>query len=413
MKLAFDIARRYLYAKKSQNIINVISMISVFGVLTGSMALVIVLSVFNGVHGLMGELYTAFDPDLKVVPVSGKVISTDSIAYEQIKQTKGVLQLSETLEHQALLRFRKRKVPGIIMGVDSLFNKVTNIDSIMIDGKYELKYKSEFRGVIGKRLADQLAIRLNFVTPLSMYVPKRKGSVNLMTPQNAFRQEYLSPSGFFAVNQEEYDGQYLLVDIEQARRLLQYDNTTISSLAIKVNQEEASIEQVEKAIQTLVGSQMDVLNQQEQHAAFYKVMKVEKLMAYIILSFIIAIAAFNIVANLAMLIYEKKESIFTLKSMGADKRLITRIFMTEGWLISVVGIVIGSMLGIVFVLIQQHFGIIKFIGNGSYITDAYPVALQWSDVLIVIITVSTISALAAWYPVRVIVGRYYSEPASE
>lgn len=412
MKLAFDIARRYLYAKKSQNIINVISMISIFGVLTGSMALVIVLSVFNGVHGMMEGLYTAFDPDLKVVPASGKVISTDSIAYQDIKQSEGVLHVAEVLEHQALLRFRNRKIPGMVMGVDTLFNKVSSIDSIMIDGKYELKYKSEFRGVIGKRLADQLAIRLNFVTPLSMYVPKRKGNVNLMAPQNAFKQEYLSPSGFFAINQEEYDGQYLLVDIEQARRLLQYDDKIISSLAIKV-EDGIEIGRVEKRIQALVGPQMDVLNQQEQHAAFYKVMKVEKLMAYIILSFIIAIAAFNIVANLAMLIYEKKESIFTLKSMGADKRLITRIFMTEGWLISVAGIIIGSLLGIVMVLIQQHFGIIKFIGSGNYITDAYPVILQWTDVILVIITVSIISALAAWYPVRVIVGRYYAESNSE
>lgn len=412
MKLALDIARRYLYAKKSQNIINIISMISVFGVLTGSMALVIVLSVFNGVNGLMGQLYTAFDPDLKVVPVSGKVISTDSIAYEQIKSLEGVSHVSEVLEHQALLKFRQRKIPGIILGVDSMFNKVNSIDSIMVDGKYELKYKSEYRGVIGKQLADQLAIRLNFVTPLSMYVPKRKGNVNLAAPQNAFRQEYLSPSGFFAVYQEEYDGQYLIIDIGQARRLLQYDDKIVSTLAIKVK-EGANKEDVEKQIQSLVGNQMDVLNQQEQHAAFYKVMKVEKLMAYIILSFIIAIAAFNIVANLAMLIYEKKESIFTLKSMGADRSLITRIFMTEGWLISVVGIIVGSLVGVLIVLIQQHFGIIKFIGNGNYITDAYPVALQLSDVVLVIVTVSIISALAAWYPVRIIVGKYYSESTSE
>jgi len=411
MKLAFDIAKRYLYAKKSQNIINIISMISVLGVLTGSMALIIVLSVFNGVHGFMGELYTAFDPDLKAVPTSGKVISTDSIAYEQLKQMDEVESVSEVFEHQALLKFRKRKISGVIMGVDSAFNKVSKIDSIIVDGKYELRYKQEYRGVIGKRLADQLAIRLNFVTPLSIYVPKRLGNVNLMTPQNAFKQDYLSPAGMFAVNQEEYDGQYLLIDINQARKLLQYDDKIVSSLAIKIK-DDADIIKAEKKIQDLLGLKMDVLNQQEQHASFYKVMKVEKLMAYIILSFIIAIAAFNIVANLAMLIFEKKESIFTLKSMGADKQLITRIFMMEGWLISLVGILIGSLLGIILVLIQQHFGLVKFMGNGHYVTDAYPVALEWMDVLTVIITVAIISALAAWYPVRVIVSKYYSEPSA-
>ncbi|MCG8582031.1 MAG: FtsX-like permease family protein [Bacteroidales bacterium] len=407
MKLAFEIARRYLYAKKSQNIINIISMISVFGVLTGSMALVIVLSVFNGVHNFMGDLYTAFDPNFKLVPSSGKVISTDSINYEKLKQADDVLFVSEILEHQALLKFRTRKIPGVVYGVDSNFNKVSSIDSIIIDGKYELKYKSEYRGVIGKRLADQLAIRLNFVTPLSMYVPKRKGNINMMNPNNAFKQEYLSPSGFFAVYQEEYDGQYLIVDIEQARRLLQYDDKTISSLAIKVK-DDANLENAEKEIQSIVGSSMDVLNQQEQHVEFYKVMKVEKLFSYLILSFIIAIAAFNIVANLAMLIFEKKESIFTLKSMGADQKLITRIFMMEGWLISLVGILAGTFLGIIVVLIQEHFGIIKFMGSGHYITDAYPIALEWLDVIVVIITVSIISALAAWYPVRVIVNKYYS-----
>ncbi|WP_430811835.1 MULTISPECIES: FtsX-like permease family protein [unclassified Carboxylicivirga] len=409
MKLAFEIARRYLYAKKSQNIINLISMISVFGVLTGSMALVIVLSVFNGLHGLMGELYTAFDPDLKIVPTSGKVISLDTLPYHALLENDEILHISETLEHQALLKFRNRKIPGVILGVDSMFNKVSRIDSIIIDGEYALKYKSEYRGVIGKQLADQLAIRLNFVTPLSIYAPRRKGKVNLMTPQSAFRQEYLSPAGFFAVNQAEYDGQYLIMDIAQARKLLEYDDNIVSALAVK-GKETADLKKLEKDIQTLLGDRVKVLNQQEQHASFYKVMKVEKLMAYMILSFIIAIAAFNIVANLAMLIYEKKESIFTLKSMGANKQLITRIFMMEGWLISLVGILVGSALGVAIVLIQQQYGIIQFVGGGSYITDAYPVALRAADVLLVIITVAIISALAAWYPVRVIVGKYYSTP---
>ena len=408
MNLSFTIAKRYLYAKKSQNIINVISMISVFGVLTGSMALVIVLSVFNGLHGFMGQLYTNFDPHLKLVPTSGKVISTDSIDFTKIKQTKGILHISEALEHQALLKFRKRKMPAIVMGVDEQFNSVSDIDSIMIDGAFQLKHKSEFRGVIGKRLADQLAIRLNFVTPLTMYVPKRKGSVNMMAPQNAFRQEYISPSGFFAVNQDEYDSQYLIIDIEQARRLFQYDSSTVSSLNIKIDNHD-DISAIEKELQKIVGDKMEVLNQEEQHSAFYKVMKVEKLMAYLILSFIIAIAAFNIVASLAMLIYEKKESIFILKSMGADRQLITRIFLIEGWLISLVGVLIGTLIGIFLVLIQEHYGLVKFIGDGHYITDAYPVSLQLTDVLIVIATVSSIGFLAAWYPVRVIVRKYYSE----
>ncbi len=408
MNLSFTIAKRYLYAKKSQNIINIISIISVFGVLTGSMALVIVLSVFNGLHGFMGQLYTAFDPDLKLVPTSGKVISTDSVNFDKIKQTEGVLHISEVLEHQALLKFRKRKMPAIVMGVDEQFNIVSDIDSIIVDGKYQLKHKSEFRGVIGKRLADQLAIRLNFVTPLTLYVPKRKGNVNMMSPQNAFQQEYISPSGFFEVMQDEYDSQFLIIDIKQARRLFQYDSTTVSSINIKLDKT-CNVHAVEKELQAILADKMDVLNQEEQHPSFYKVMKVEKLMAYLILSFIIAIAAFNIVASLAMLIFEKKESIFTLKSMGANQQLITRIFLIEGWLISLVGVLAGTLVGVILVLIQQYFGVVKFIGEGHYITDSYPVSLQLSDIFIVIITVSTIGFLAAWYPVRVIVKKYYSE----
>ena len=408
MKLAFGIARRYLIAKKSQNIINVISMISVMGVVTGSMALLVVLSVFNGLHDFIGNLYGAFDPDLKVVPATGKVMSLDSLNKAALEKVDGVLNITELLEDQALLKFDKRQMPGVILGVDSLFNKVCGVDSIIIDGSFSLQEKGENRGVVGSILADQMAIRLNFVSPLVIYVPKRTSSINMMSPQNAFQTEYLQPTGVFEVKQQEYDGKYVLVNIQQARRLFEYKEDVVSALGIKVDSK-YSLSKVQDQIQEITGSHTLVLDKEQQHESFYKMMKVEKLMAFLILSFILVIAAFNIIGTLSMLIFEKKESIFTLKNMGADKQLITRIFLIEGWLISLMGVFVGLMLGVVLVVIQQQFGLVRFQGGGTFITDAYPVKLNIADILLVLVTVSTIGFLAAWYPVKVIVKRYYSE----
>jgi ABC-type lipoprotein release transport system permease subunit len=407
MKLEFNIARRYLFAKKSQNIINVISMISVVGILTGSAALIVVLSVFNGLHGFIGDLYSSFDPDIKISAVKGKVFSLDSVDVDRIKKVPGVIAMSEVLEDNALLKFSKRQMPGTVVGVDDNYHKVTGIDTIMYDGTFRTKFKKENQGVLGYVLADQLSVRLNFVTPLSMYAPRRTGRINMANPQNAFRTEYISPVGIFMVKQIEYDSQYLIINIAQARRLFEYDSTVVSSLQIKVN-DYSRVGQVKKELSAILGDGYKIADRQEQHASFYKMMQLEKLMAFLILSFILLIAAFNIIGTLSMLIFEKKESIFTFRSMGATKRMITRIFLIEGWMISLVGVITGLVIGIALVLAQQHYGFLKFQGGGSFIVDAYPVALEWSDVILVLVTVSTIGLLGAWYPVRVIVDKYYN-----
>jgi ABC-type lipoprotein release transport system permease subunit len=407
MKLAFNIALRYLFAKKSQNIINVISMISVIGILTGSAALIVVLSVFNGLHGFIGSLYSSFDPDIKVSTVKGKVFSLDSVDVDKIKNIPGIASYSEILEDNALLKFGKRQMPGTIIGVDDNYHKVTGIDTIMYDGNFRTKYKNENQGVLGYVLADQLSVRLNFVTPLSMYAPRRTGRINMANPQNAFRTEYISPVGIFMVKQIEYDSQYLIINIAQARRLFEYDSTVVSSLILKLKDYNRAGD-IKKQLNAILGNGFKIADRQEQHAAFYKMMQLEKLMAFLILSFILLIAAFNIIGTLSMLIFEKKESIFTFRSMGATKRMITRIFLFEGWMISLVGVAAGLVMGIVLVLIQQNYGLLKFQGGGSFIVDAYPVALDWTDVVVVLVTVSTIGLLGAWYPVRVIVDKYYN-----
>ena len=407
MKLSFNIALRYLFAKKSQNIINVISMISVVGILTGSAALLVVLSVFNGLHGFIGNLYNSFDPDIKISAVEGKVFSLDSIELSKIKAIQGVISYAEVLEDNALLKFGKRQMPGTILGVDNNYNKVCGIDTIMRDGLFRTKFKNENQGVLGFILADQLSVRLNFVTPLSIYAPRRTGRINMANMQNAFRTEYVSPSGIFMVKQAEYDAQFLLINIEQARRLFEYDSTVVSSVIVKLD-DYNRVGEVKKEIGKVLGDGFKVADRQEQHAAFYKMMMMEKLMAFLILSFILLIAAFNIIGTLSMLIYEKKESIFTFRSMGATKQMITRIFLFEGWMISLVGVIAGLVIGITLVLVQQNYGLLKFQGGGSFIVDAYPVALELSDVLLVLVTVSTIGLLGAWYPVRVIVDKYYN-----
>lgn len=406
MKLAIRIALRYLFAKKSQNIINVISMISVSGVLVGTMALVVVLSVFNGLHGLIGSLYESFDPELKVVPVEGKVFSMEMLPIEEIHTTEGVDQVTCMLEDQALLRSDNRQVPAIVMGVDENFAKVSGIDTIIVEGKYKVKEHNINFGVAGYALADQLGLRLNFVKPLVVYAPKRTGQINMMRPDLSFNKEYLNPSGIFAVRQLEYDSKYLIVSIEQARRLFDYQDDIVSSLGISVK-EGFDVNAIKIQLQQLVGKHFNVLDRHEQHATFYKLMQVEKLMAYLILLFILVIAFFNIIGTLSLLIFEKKESIGTLKSMGATRSLINKIFLTEGWMISLLGVLGGGFLGAVLVWIQQQYGLLQFSGEGIFIVDAYPVELQWSDLVMVCLSVSIIGLLAAWYPVRVIVKSYY------
>lgn len=407
MKLAIRIAIRYLFAKKSQNIINVISWISVIGVLTGALALLVVLSVFNGLHGLIGSLYSSFDPDLRIESVQAKTIRLDQIDLERLKSTKGVENYTLVLEDHALFRFGKRQVPGRIMGVDSLFSKVSSIDSIIVEGEFRTKYKDQFEGVLGFALADQLAVRLNFVTPLMVYVPERLGKINMARPDQSFRTEYLQPSGIFMVNQIDYDANYLIADIAQTQRLLGYDENTATWIGIKISAGERT-DRIQQLLTKLLGPDFRVKNREEQHETFYKMVKVEKLMAYLILSFILLIAIFNVIGTLSMLIFEKRDSIATLRSMGADRPLINKIFLFEGWLISLAGVTAGLCLGALLIWLQQTFGIVRFQGDGDFVVDAYPVVLRWMDVLSVFLTVSLVGLIAAWYPVRVIVRRYYS-----
>ncbi len=408
MKLIIEIALKFLFGKKSKGIINIISTISIIGVSVGTIALLVILSVFNGLHGLIGSLYGSFDPDIKITAVEGKFFSTDSLNIDALKNTDGVLTISPVIEDNALLKYNNRQVTAVVMGVDTSFSEVSQLDSIIVEGKFNLRDKQGYGGAIGYVLADQLNVRVSFLTPLLIYVPQRDKKINLMRPNEAFNTHYIHPKGIFLVKQMEYDSKYLLVDIGLVRKLFTYKDSEVTSLAIGLDSNKSTAS-IQEKIQAIIGTDYKVENRHQQHASFYKMMKIEKIMAYLILCFILIIAAFNLIGTMSMLIFDKKDGIKILKSIGADKKTITRVFLVEGWLISFIGVIIGLFLGTILVLIQQHFGIIKFAGGSNFVVDAYPVTLKLTDVFYSLLTVTTIGFFAALYPVKIIVGKYFDE----
>ncbi|MCE5332289.1 MAG: FtsX-like permease family protein [Bacteroidales bacterium] len=399
LSFSLRIARRYLFSKKSHNAINVISGISATGVAIGTMALVVVLSVFNGFELLISDMFSAFDPDLKITLSQGKTFDLNTNEFGQVRKLKSVAVFTEVVEENALLRYKDKQMPATIKGVTDNFSRLTNIDSIMYDGTFQLYDGAFERAVPGVGVASILGLGAHFIDPLYIYAPKRTSNINLLRPEKSFNQLGAFVSGIFSVQQLQYDDHYVLVSINMARDLFEYDSTTVSSIELKLA---SGVDQlnVEKQIQKLLGNKYQVKNRYEQQESFFKIMKIEKWITYLILCFILLIASFNIIGSLSMLIIDKKADIQTLRSLGADNRLIQRIFLYEGWLISVVGAFSGLILGTLICLVQEHFGIVK-LGSG-YVVDAYPVVTNFSDSLLVFVTVLLMGFLAAWYPVRYI-----------
>lgn len=410
MRIPVRIAWRYLFAKKSQNIINVISWISLLGVLVGSAAILIVLSVFNGLHSFIGSLFGTFDPDLKVEVVEGKVFEAPDSLLSVIRSTDGVDYITCYLADNALVQYDQRQMPALVMGVDNSFNSVTGVESITNCGHFpSWNGNNDNTCALGYILAQQLGTNpMAFSNQLMIYAPKRVGNINMSNPEQSFIRQVTTVSSTFAVQQAEYDSQYAIISLPQARKLFCYSGNEVSGIGIKIASN-SDADRVQQVLSEKLGSTLSVKNRWEQHSSFFRMMEVEKFMAFLILLFILAIAAFNIIATLSMLIFEKKESIFILKAMGATKQMVTRVFLFEGLLVSIGGALVGLVLGIVLVLVQQHFGIINFRDAESYILDAYPVELMGTDVVIVFVSVIIVGYLAAWYPVHTIVHRYYDE----
>ena len=402
MKLSIYIAKRYLFAKKSRNAINIISAVSVAGVAVGTMALIIILSVFNGLEGMVNKIFNTFDPDLCITAARGKVFVPDSVDLLRLSKINGVYAYSLTLEDNAVLKYGDRQYIANIKGVDDNYTKVSNIDSSMYEGEFKLRTTGgRPEAVLGFGVARYLGVSVNFINQLIIYVPRRTGSNNI-NPENALIKRYISPSGIFEIEQE-YDSKYLFIPLNFCRELLEYENK-ISSIEIKLKDYFAE-PSVRKEVEKIFGKNYIIKNRTEQQEIFYKVMHSERLAIFFILTLIILIASFNIVGSLTMLIIEKERDIEILKSLGADNRLIQKIFIFEGWLISIFGTLTGLILGFIICWLQQRFGLIR-LNSESLLMQSYPVILKLKDFIIVPFTVLLIGYWAAWYPVRFLTKKY-------
>ena len=403
MNLSFYIARRYLLGKKSQNAINIISGISVVGVSVGTMALVIVLSVFNGFDQVVKSLFSSFDPDIKISAIEGKTFVPGESMSSKILSLPGVAAMSEVVEENVLLLYGEKQHIATIKGVDEAFEMVSGIDSMIYEGAMKLKDRNRAYAVVGQGVAYSLRIGLSFVDPLFVYTVDRKARINMAQPEESIRRDFIYPSGIFSIEQG-FDSRYIITPIEFVRELLSYENE-VSYLEIKLDPE-FTADKVQQQIIAIVGQDFHVKNRQQQNELFYRVMKSEKWAIFLILTFILIIASFNIIGSLSMLIIDKKNDIVTLRNMGANRSLIENIFLVEGLLISVIGSLLGMAMGTGISWIQQRFGLIKLSGSGTFVIDAYPVQIEAVDILLIWITVLLIGWLAARYPVKQISRKY-------
>jgi ABC-type lipoprotein release transport system permease subunit/ABC-type Zn uptake system ZnuABC Zn-binding protein ZnuA len=399
LNLPLYIAFRYLFAKKSHNAINIISMISVCGVMVATMALVCVMSVFNGFEVLVTSMFGNFDPELKITPVTSKVFDPAAGAMRQVREMPEVAVCTDVLQEHVLVRYSGRQVIAAVKGVSPSFRDMVPIDTLLIDGKFILQEGDTFYAVPGIGLASALGVNAGFVAPLEIYAPIRDRNVDLTNPLHSYRMEYAFIGGVFCINQPEYDENCMLVPLALARTLLHYE-TEVSALELKLAPG-ASVRAVQKRIRALLGDGFRVQNRYEQQEASYRMMQAEKWMTFLILAFVLAIALFNVVSSLSMLMIEKQDDVRMLRSMGAGDRLVRRIFLFEGCMISMLGALTGMALGVILCLVQQQYGLLKLGSSlGLFMSDNYPVKLAATDLLAIIATVFLIGLLASWYSVR-------------
>ncbi|NOR74780.1 MAG: FtsX-like permease family protein [Draconibacterium sp.] len=402
MNLPLFIAKRYLISKKKQNIINIISGISVAGIIVGTMALIIVLSVFNGFNSLITTFFSDFDPDLKITPAEGKMFDPANFNFEKLKNHPDIIHYSEVIEEVALLKYGSQIYPATIKGVPENYIQYTNIDSLIVAGSYTLKRDGINYAVVGQGVAYNLGIRLSLADHIMIYVPKKGKQISINSAQ-AINHNYIFPAGVFAVL-EEIDSKYILVSYDYAAELFESEQL-VSSVELAISPS-ANAKTVQKNIENVLGDEFIVKNKYQQHDLIYKTMQSEKWAAYLILVFILIIASFNILGSLSMLIIDKKEDILIYRSMGATSKTIRQIFLFEGWLISILGAVIGSIVGVLVCWVQIKFELITLPGNGSFVISAYPVEIIFSDILLVLSIVLLIGFVVSWYPVKFISQKY-------
>lgn len=401
MNFPFYIARRYLFSKKSTHVINIISGISVVGVAVATMALVVTLSVFNGFHDLVASLLTSFDPQIEIVPTKGKTAPSDDPILTKIRNLPQVDVATESVEDQAMAIYKGRQAMIKVKGVEDNFSELSHINDILYgDGEFSLHAANLQFGVVGIRLADNLGMTADWDGQLKIYAPKREGQLDLMNPTEGFVEDsVISPGVVFSVKQARYDRDYVLTSIAFARNLFGQQGM-LSQLEIRLKPG-SDLDAVKAEMQKIAGSKYRILDRMEQQADTFKIMKIEKFIAYIFLTFILAVACFNIIGSLSMLIIDKKNDVVTLRNMGASDKQIVRIFLFEGRMISAIGAILGILVGLLLCWLQQVYGLVSLgRSSGSFIVDAYPVSVHPEDIIIIFITVLAVGFASVWYPVR-------------
>ena len=378
------------------------------GVALATLALVCTLSVFNGFQDLVTTMFTAFDPEIKITAANGKVFDAQDERIQLLKELPEIEVFSESLEDNAMVQYKGRQTMVVIKGIEDNFNQLTAIDSILYGrGDWILHDEVVDYAIPGIELVSVLGTGIRFLDPLEVYAPKRGVKINVANPSTSFESSYLHSSGLvFAVNQQKYDASYILTSLSFARELFQYE-TEVSSIELRLVAD-ADLKKVKNEIRRILGNDFLVLDRYEQQADTYRIMEVEKLISYVFLSFILLIACFNVIGSLSMLIIDKRNDVATLRNLGADDQLVSRVFLFEGYMITFFGALIGIGLGLLLCLIQQEFGIISLgsgASAGAFVVDAYPVSVYATDVVLILITVLVTGFLSVFFPVRYLTRR--------
>lgn len=399
MRLASFIAGRYLFARKSHNVINVISAISVVGMAIGTAALTIILSIYNGFDSLVRDMMGNLEPDILITPSKGKVFVPEGECYDWIYAQESVASMCTVLQEQVFISYDGHQGVAIAKGMDAIAQEESPIRENIRDGKFEFRYGDIPEGVVGVGLAYKMGINPRFLAPIQLYYPSRTRKLSPSSPSSSIEYINIWPSGLFSIN-SEIDNSYILLDIDKMRELLEYSGEEVSAVEIRMKEgcEARELKRVMDGISERLGEDFTVSDRFRQNESLYKMMKYEKASIYLILIFVILIIGLNIHASLSMLIIEKREDISTLRAMGAGETLIRRVFVLEGWFISLLGLAIGLLMGLAFCLLQQRFGLISMPGN--FVIQAYPVVLKGSDLLITALSVAILGYLIAAFTER-------------
>ena len=394
MRLASFIAGRYLFARKSHNVINVISAISVVGMAIGTAALTIILSIYNGFDSLVRDMMGNLEPDILITPSKGKVFVPEGECYDWIYAQESVASMCTVLQEQIFISYDGHQGVAMAKGMDAVAQEESPIRENIRDGKFEFRHGDIPEGVVGVGLAYKMGINPRFLAPIQLYYPSRTRKLSPSSPSSSIEYINIWPSGLFSIN-SEIDNSYILLDIDKMRELLEYSGEEVSAVEIRMKEgcETRELKRVMDGISERLGEDFTVSDRFRQNESLYKMMKYEKASIYLILIFVILIIGLNIHASLSMLIIEKREDISTLRAMGAGEKLIRRVFVLEGWFISLLGLAIGLLMGLAFCLLQQRFGLISMPGN--FVIQAYPVVLKGSDLLITALSVAILGYFIA------------------